>query len=792
MSDNIFKDMRSQMMPSEDTVARLEAALEAEPAEAVRDGRADAARSAQPVAHPPQTAQGRPPRPRRFRVAFASAAAALLLVFVAADIIASGGLPFANRALPSYTAMAGDGASVAGAVRAPASYQEVYQLLDDLAMQSGGGSFGLFGALESAAVASSDTGGAVADMASDAGDSAASPEGATAVAPSPNPTSGVGAAEAPAAAPAEAVAAADFAGTATAEAPSTGTPEAPDGQSAYSETNVQVKGIDEADIVKTDGSHIYALSEGELIILKAAGAQTKEVSRTQLVANPSDGTQYSFVQEMYLSGSVLAAVIDYDRYSTSSGAGPSAPVYETRLALYDVSDPAAPALLTQFAQSGDYMTSRLYDGILYLVSSYYLPGEMASGEPGSFVPLLGQGDARACIAVEDIRIMPSVEQPSYTVVASYDLAAPARVDQKTVLGRADTSYMSYGNLYLGSSTYVNETKEPYQDSVYMVEEHTERYSTQLVRIGISSGALDVAAQSVVDGTLLNQFSLDEYEGMLRLVVTVNKTSYRILRDESHGIETIQYDEGQGAANAPTNALYILNPALELVGGIEGLAEDERIYSARFSGPVGYMVTYRQMDPLFALDLSDPTAPKVTSELKIPGFSTYLHPFGEGRLLGLGYDAAGNVRNGMKLSMFDTSDAFDVTELFAQGVDTPDSEALSNHKAVLVDVARDVIGFPGFGGYDGTVRYFVYGYNDADGFTLRAELPLSSAGSYWYGVRGIIIGEHLYVFAGDSLDVFGLATFEAAASLKLRDAPTPVQVMPMTDPALTTAPPAVLE
>ncbi|MDR2105992.1 MAG: beta-propeller domain-containing protein [Coriobacteriales bacterium] len=690
----------------------------------------------------------------RLRVVLASVAAALVLVLVTTGIVVSGVLSPANRAKPSHTVLTGEDSFVAGAVRAPADYREVYQLLDDLATQNGGGSFGLLESLESAEGASSNASAAVAD------DAAASPDAGTALAPSPNPTSGADAAGESIGEPAY-----------TAAAPS-------DSQPAHSETNVQVEGIDEADIVKTDGSHIYALSANELIILKAAGASTREVSRTQLTPETSDGTQYSSVREMYLSGSVLAVITDYGRYSTFSTAKPSAPIYETRLVLYDISDPAAPALLTQFAQSGDYATSRLYDGILYLVSSYYLPGEMDRDEPGSFVPLLGQDDARASIAVEDIRIMPSVQQASYTVVASYDLAAPARVDQKSVLGRTDTSYMSYGNLYLGSSTHISEAKEPYQDSVYTVEEHTERYATQLVRIGISDGALDVAAQCVVDGTLLNQFSLDEYEGHLRLVVTVDNSSYRVLTDESHGVEVVQYDDEQ----VPVNALYILNPALELVGGIEGLAEDERIYSARFSGPVGYMVTYRQVDPLFALDLSSPTAPKVTSELKIPGFSTYLHPFGEGRLLGLGYDAAGDIRNSMKLSMFDTSNAFDVTELFAEGVDTSSSEALSEHRAVLVDATRNIIGFPGFAGYGSMSRYFVYGYNDADGFTLQAELPLQSADSYGYGIRGIIIDDCLYVFAGDSLDVFDLATFERLASLRLRDASAPAQVMPMVEPA----------
>jgi uncharacterized secreted protein with C-terminal beta-propeller domain len=181
-----------------------------------------------------------------------------------------------------------------------------------------------------------------------------------------------------------------------------------------------------------------------------------------------------------------------------------------------------------------------------------------------------------------------------------------------------------------------------------------------------------------------------------------------------------------------------------------------------------MVTYRQMDPLFALDLSDPTDPKVTSELKIPGFSTYLHPFGTGRLLGLGYNATGTWRDEMKLSMFDTSDPFDVTELSAESVDTYDSEALYNHKAVLADVEHDIIGFPGYEGADGTLCYFVYRYDDTGGFTLRAALPLSALYDYRAGIRGLFIDGYLYVLAGDYLDVFELESLQGAASLKIGD------------------------
>jgi uncharacterized secreted protein with C-terminal beta-propeller domain len=564
--------------------------------------------------------------------------------------------------------------------------------------------------------------------------------------------------------------------------------------STYSETNVQVSGIDEGDIVKTDGTYIYALSQerGDLVIFKAIGAATEEVSRTRVASGyDSSGDNpviNSYLQGLYVNGSVLVVILNYQSYSfaedfsdsfsgdtsgdTSDSASASSSVSpqgvftsETRAAFYDISDSTDPKPITEFSQSGDFRSSRLYDGTLYLISSYYLPGEISNDNPRSFVPMLGEGDARDCIAVEDIRLMPEVRQPSYTVVTSYDTATHIRLDQKSVLGEASTVYMSYANLYLGSSVFVSEVGEPYQESVYTIEEHTESYSTQIVRIGINEGSLNAAAQCVVNGTLLNQFSLDEYDGNLRVVVTVDDYSYRILRDESQDIEVVQYNEDRPT----TNALYVLDPSLGVIGSITGMAEDERIYSARFTGSVGYMVTYRQVDPLFAIDLSDPTAPKITSELKIPGFSTYLHPFGEGRLLGFGYDAEGGVRDGMKLSMFDVSDPFDVTEMFAQSVNTYDSEALYDHKAALVDVERNIIGFPGYDENDGTNRYFVYRYDDAGGFTLRDKLLLGSSHNFYYsyGIRGLFINDFLYVLSNSYLDVFDLETLQSVASIEIK-------------------------
>ncbi|MDR1013910.1 MAG: beta-propeller domain-containing protein [Coriobacteriales bacterium] len=799
MNDEIFRDMRGQMRPGQEAMDRLDAAIGDATADSghqgpgrpqdVPDARDPGGQygqhsfedsSGEPPPAGSDAAAGKegPPAARRRRLAlYLSVAAAFLLVSIAVGLMLTS-RPASNSGLLSAGSLLRDAVADVGSVASPADYQELYSVI--AGMGEAGGVYALADTAEALGA-----GEAVSTAAPQAAPSSArdGSEAATnAAAPAPAATAdadgGAGAGGGGAAQGSSAGGSQEGATDAAGELDALSSDSSSGATGTYSETNTQVKGIDEGDIVKTDGTHVYALSQNELVIFRAAGADTKELSRTTVAEQGLE--TYGSPHEMYVSGSTLA-IVSY-HFGTGASEGPSAsgvatilPVQggmeETRLTLYDVSDPSAPALLAGFGQSGSYQTSRLYGEKLYLVSSYYLPYGADRSKPETFVPLFSENGSYGLMRAADIHVMPVVQQPNYTIVASYDLAACERIDQKSVLGYASTVYMSYRNLYLGSSVYASEEGEPYQESVYTVVDYVNRTTTQLVRVAIEDGALDVAAQCTVEGALLNQFSLDEYEDNLRLVVTRESSSYRFLRDESHDIESYQDHE-----STTSNAVYVLDPSMTLIGGIEDLAEDERIYSARFAGPVGYMVTYRQVDPLFAIDLADPLRPKVTSELKIPGFSTYLHPFGEGRLLGLGNEAEGAVTQGMKLSMFDVSDPFAVGEAYHQGVDAVASEALYNHKAVLVDVGRGLIGFPGYGSsdalsatrYDSMGRYFVYRYDEAGGFELRAALEMGTDSSYWSGTRGLLIDGYLYVFSGACLDVFDLDTLEKAVSLQVQD------------------------
>jgi uncharacterized secreted protein with C-terminal beta-propeller domain len=268
-------------------------------------------------------------------------------------------------------------------------------------------------------------------------------------------------------------------------------------------------------------------------------------------------------------------------------------------------------------------------------------------------------------------------------------------------------------------------------------------STHLVKIALAGGQLQVAAQADVPGALLNQFALDEYEQHLRVVTTTAENN--------------------------TATLQVLNADLKQVGAIPKLAKNESVQSVRFQGPIGYVVTYRQTDPLFAIDLANPAKPKVLSELKINGFSAYLHPYGDGLLLGLGMDGDkdGNI-TGMKLAMFDISNPRNVTTITSKAIKFDSSTGLDNHKAVLVDLDYGLIGFDAIAWRDnGTEsRYLVYGYDKDKGFFQRKALPLPGSYDGSTRTRGFRIGDSLYVLSGKRLVAYTLDGFAKAADVRL--------------------------
>jgi len=537
----------------------------------------------------------------------------------------------------------------------------------------------------------------------------------------------------------------------------------------YSTTNVQVEGIDEGDIVKTDGEYIYVLkNSGALVILDADGKNTSVLSRTAVTQKYKDYSHlhynttedhgpistygYESARDLYVSGDYAALILEVNRHYVTRTDGIN--YYDddnsTLVSIYDVSDPAKPVKLTTIGQSGYHETSRMIGDSIYLITEFYTTLNERE-DYADYIPSLYVNGEKQLVPVNSMILPPELTSKRFTVITEYDLSEQKAVSTKSVLTATDTVYMNSSHLYLADQRSYDDTLAEYKESVYTVTETVSGNRTDIYKFALGD-TIKTKAFCTVEGRLLNQFSLDEYKGNLRLVTTNQTSSRKVYRDEEFGFTNTKWNSSE-----QTNGLYIYDENLDLLGSITGLAKDERVYSVRFTGDVGYFVTFRETDPLFAVDLSNPKAPKIMSALKIPGFSDYLHPYGSGLLFGLGQDADENGwTTGVKLSMFDTSDPYDVQEIHKMKLDLSYTEAAYNHKAILISAERGIIGFPSGGGYH------LYGYDPAKGFY---EITETDIGGWNSDARGLYIGDMLYVVFTDRTVVLDMKTYDLVATVK---------------------------
>lgn len=522
--------------------------------------------------------------------------------------------------------------------------------------------------------------------------------------------------------------------------PETGTNEMTSAvQDTYSETNLQVAGVDEADIIKTDGAFIYALSDNKLSIISASQGKLTLVS--QLEHNTRTEEEQSTAQELYVSGNRLVVLRQVCRNnSTEIGClmMDTADANSRYMAeIYDITERTAPRLVASYGQSGFAVTTRLVDNTLYLLSNYSVGEDIDGANPETYIPRsFGINDT--VLPPEEIDLTAAKDCPvtclnRYLLLSGIDISGDTRlVSRKAVLGYGGTVYANRNHVYVAS---------------LLDQEYASR--TRILCFALENGNIASPIQGVVNGHLLNQFSMDEYNGYLRVVTTQDKYE----QTTQNGTTSVNY-LGQ------SNALYILDSQMKQVGAIENVAPDEQVYSVRFNGDIGYFVTFRQIDPLFAVDLSNPTAPAIVSALKITGFSQYLHPYGEGLLFGFGKEADTDGRaQDLKLSMFDVRDPVNVTEKHKkvlQGYDY--SMAQYEHKAFLIATDKELIAFPAAN------RYIVCRYSPYSGFTVKAELELENANPV--SIRGLYIGDYLYVFSGKAMHSYALDTFREVETLTL--------------------------
>ena len=518
----------------------------------------------------------------------------------------------------------------------------------------------------------------------------------------------------------------------------------PGASTDFSETNTQVEGVGEADIIKTDGEYIYVLNSKNIIIAKANAGNPEVVSKIpQVLSNPSD----NIYCEMYVTGDRLIAIksgyggsIIYPDGSSKS---------ETVVDIFDISDKANPEKMKGMGQSGYYSDSRLIGNKLYLISSYSeLYYETYDEiEPRTYVPLyIEDGDTIACPPA-DIRMMPGSDYPSYTLINSIDIDSAESISKESLLGDYGEVYCSNESIYLTSYKYIGEERQVPEGKMYLSSSET-----LVTKYSLNDGKIEHVASASVPGSILNQFSMDEYKGNFR-IVTSEFESYWIERRDAKNTD-IYSDEDFGEKNY--NSLYVLNSSLEQIGSVEELAPDENVYSCRFMGDIAYFVTFKQVDPLFSVDLSDPTKPTVVGVLKIPGFSEYLHPYDTGLLFGIGKDAdeETGMTKSLKLTMFDNSDPTDVKEKHTLIIeDVYYSPAEYNHKAILINKNKGIVAFPTEEGYQ------IYKYDANSGFEKVVEVKIDpNYADQLYAmmeVRGLFIDDIFYVISPNTIKTFDM-------------------------------------
>lgn len=455
-----------------------------------------------------------------------------------------------------------------------------------------------------------------------------------------------------------------------------------DGGAGHSVTNNQVSGIDEGDIVKTDGDFLYVTTDGALIKIYDIRNEGKPEHISTL--EREDGFH---PLELYLSGDILA-VIGHLYQGTGGKAGGPADIMPAEssavgVRLYDVRNPAEPKLVREAGNEGWHVSSRMSGNILYLISSmtpiYRIMEEEGDVRPYQYDSV--RSDGGGPMDIDSITILPGPAGDSYTVISAIDLEGGADASIKTegFVGSGGGVYMSQENLYLASSEH--------QAELFAEDGSPDGASgsyTKIFKYALDGTDVTFAASGEVQGTPLNQFSMDEHDGHFRIAVTDGN-----MWDEQRPSES---------------AVYVLDAELNETGSVTGLAKGERIYSARFMGDRAYVVTFRETDPLFAIDLSDPAAPAVLGELKIPGFSNYLHPLGDNHLIGFGQETV-TVKGegpepqvltaGMKISLFDVSDMTAPKEVAVEviGGRGTYSELQYDHKALFEHKGSSLYGFP---------------------------------------------------------------------------------------------------
>lgn len=500
--------------------------------------------------------------------------------------------------------------------------------------------------------------------------------------------------------------------------------------SDFSKTNIQVDGVEEGDVAKTDGTYIYSAKNNH---------DFKRVAKVGIVKaeNPNNMALMSqlniegYVEELYITKNKLIII------SKDFNNGDITTIY-----IYNKEDIKNLKLERKLQYDSSYVSGRMLGNSLVIILNkvpYFTNKEIDVNEalPKYYDSLK---DKKVVADPKDIKYCPGTERQSIITIGSIDVEnSQGEIKLENIFASSNNIYCSKDNLYVVGSTQLSDVgirKKSEQESV----------NTSIYKFSLLQGNIKLVARGKVKGRPLNQFSMDEKGEHFRIATT------------------------NGVRDNSTNNLYILDNDLNEVGKLEGLAPKEKIYSVRFIDDTAYMVTFKQIDPLFVIDMRNEKKPKVKGELKIPGFSSYLHPLDKDMLIGFGeqHDEKSTVKIGLKLSLFNVSDETTPKESFTLklGDSSSYSEVSNNHKAFFIDKERGVIGIP-IKSYNGTQtisNVYLIKVSKEEGFQRFGKIRLKSE-SYLDRIRIMYIGENLYIVSNDGISSYDINDLKCLGQIK---------------------------
>lgn len=552
----------------------------------------------------------------------------------------------------------------------------------------------------------------------------------------------------------------------------------------YSKTNIQVEGVDEADIIKTDGDYIYSISENNVIITNAKDSKNTKIESTINGEKtiPTDLLLYKD-KLVVISTEITSTRSDRGRYSWYRE-----PDRNTIVNIYDISNKEKPKVKKSFKLKEEYNTTRCIDGKLYIFANGYLRKHNNKVDR-EYV----EDHKTKEIELKNIKYLKNKKQTNQTLIAEVDLnKVKEDIKLSSYLIDITEAYISKKNIYLLDQAYSNEGPEikdlfGLKGVFGFFEKFDTEYNekTTIYKFNIDNNeGIKFQTSNKVEGKIINQYSLDEKDENLRIA--------------------LETEEGSN--------ITVLDKKLKLLGKTDEVAEGEKMYASRFMGDKAYLVTYQNTDPLFVIDLKNPKAPKVLGELKIPGYSTYLHPYDENHLIGIGMDTRermykdsnGRVTStwtetvGMKMSLFDVTDVENPVEIdhTTIGDRRTVSAILTNPKALLFSKEKELLAIPvnnyaeDFSAkeseeYDEEIDnftdkknylsegYLVYKVN-LEGFKLKGKIvhDKNKYNDYYYYydtklLRGLYIENNLYTVSENAIKVNDLETLKEINSIKVK-------------------------